>query len=136
MALFIWTNTLRTGNSHIDDDHHVLVERVNTVLECIAQRADNMTLSQALDNLGSFTREHFDQEEALMQKAGYARLQEHSAQHQALLEQMEQVISQLRANEAIDQMALYNKLTRWVVEHIQQFDCDFAHTQAAQAPTA
>ena len=97
MALFIWTNTLATGNAFIDADHHELVARVNTVLECIAQRADNLALSQALDKLGSFTREHFAQEEAIMNKVGYARAQEHGAQHHALLEQMDQVIAQLRA---------------------------------------
>lgn len=136
MALFIWTNTLSTGNTHIDDDHRVLVERVNTVLECIAQRADNLALSQALDSLGSFTREHFAQEEDLMQKAVYVRAQEHGAQHHALLEQMDQVIAQLRAGETIDQMALYNNLTRWVVDHIQQYDREFAQTEAAQAEIA
>lgn len=136
MALFIWTNTLSTGNIHIDDDHRMLVERVNTVLECIAQRTDNLKLSQALDNLGSFTREHFTQEEAMMHKVGYVRAQEHGAQHHALLEQMDQVIAQLRAGETIDQMALYSNLTRWVVDHIQQYDREFAQTEAAQAQTA
>ena len=136
MALFIWTNTLSTGNIHIDDDHRVLVERVNTVLECIAQRADNLTLSQALDSLGSFTRQHFAQEEAIMQKVGYVRAQEHGAQHHALLDQMDQVIAQLRAGEVIDQMALYSNLTRWVVDHIQQYDREFAQTEAAQAEMA
>ncbi|TXH87670.1 MAG: bacteriohemerythrin [Rhodoferax sp.] len=136
MALFIWTNTLATGNAFIDADHHELVTRVNTVLECIAQRADNLALSQALDKLGSFTREHFAQEEAIMNKVGYARAQEHGAQHHALLEQMDQVIAQLRAGEAIDQMALYNSLTRWVVDHIQQYDREFAQTEVAQAQMA
>lgn len=129
MALFIWTSTLRTGNPHIDDDHHILVERVNTVLECIAQRADNTTLSQALDSLGSFTREHFAREEAAMHKIGYANTQEHCEQHRALLEQLDQVIAQLRADEALNQMTLYTTLTRWVVDHIRKYDFEFAHAE-------
>lgn len=136
MALFIWTNSLRTGNNQIDEDHRLMVERVNTVLECIAQRADNQALSQALDALGSYTRTHFAQEEALMHQSGYAGLPDHTAQHQALLEQMEQVMAQLRANEPIDQMALYTRLTRWVVDHIQQYDCDFAQAEAVQTQMA
>lgn len=133
MALFIWTNTLSTGNIHIDDDHRALVSRVNDVLECIAKRAPNDELSAALNALGSFTREHFAQEEAVMKKVAYARADEHSAQHAHLLEQMDQVLAQLRADETVDQMALYNSLTRWVVDHIQQYDRDFAQTEAAQA---
>lgn len=136
MALFIWTNTLSTGNIHIDDDHRVLVERVNTVLECIAQRADNDQLSLSLDSLGSFTRTHFAQEEGIMQKMAYARAQEHCAQHATLLAQLDQVMAQLRADEAVDQMALYSNLTRWVVDHIQHFDREFAQTEAAQAQMA
>lgn len=133
MALFIWTDALRTGNRHIDDDHRLLVEHVNTVLECIAQRADNARLCQALDALGIYTRTHFAQEEDLMRKAGYARTHAHCAQHQALLEQMEQVMAQLRTHQTIDPMDLYTRLTRWVVEHIQQYDRDFVQSEPALA---
>ncbi|MDT8991300.1 hemerythrin family protein [Curvibacter sp. APW13] len=133
MALFIWTHTLSTGNSHIDDDHRLLVEKVNTVLECIANRADNATLAAAMDTLGQFTREHFGYEDSAMRKLGYAKAQEHTAQHTALLQQLDQTLAQLRANEPIDQMALYNRLTRWVIDHIQTFDRDFVLAESALA---
>lgn len=133
MALFIWTPTLSTGNSHIDDDHHELVLKVNDVLECIANRADNATLSAALDALGRYTRQHFAQEEAAMQHAHYARATEHAAAHAGLLEQLDQVLDQLRQNAGIDNMALYTQLTRWVIDHIQTFDREFAQAEAEAA---
>jgi hemerythrin-like metal-binding protein len=136
MALFIWTNTLSTGNSHVDDDHRALVEKVNAVLECIAQRAENATLSVVLDDLAQFTREHFRQEEAVMQRAAYARAAEHAAEHAALLKEMEEVLAQLRTDAEIDSMALYSRLTRWVIDHIQSFDREFAQSETAAADAA
>jgi hemerythrin-like metal-binding protein len=136
MALFIWTNTLSTGNSHVDDDHRTLVEKVNAVLECIARRAENAELSVALDDLAQFTREHFQQEEAVMQRAAYARAAEHAAEHAALLNQMDEVLAQLRTDAEIDGMALYTRLTRWVIDHIQTFDREFAQSETATPDAA
>lgn len=136
MALFIWTPTLSTGNSHVDDEHRALVEKVNAVLECIAQHADNAALSTVLDDLAQFTRTHFQQEEAAMQRVAFPRAGEHAAEHAALLAQMDQVLAQLRTPTEIDSMALYTRLTRWVIDHIQSFDREFAQSEAATADAA
>lgn len=133
MALFIWTPTLSTGNTHVDDDHRALVEKVNAVLECIAQRADASTLSTTLDDLAEFTRTHFRQEEAVMQRAAYDGAAAHTAEHAALLTQMDEVLAQLRTGARVDSMALYTRLTRWVIDHIQNFDRAFAQFEAAHA---
>lgn len=131
MALFIWTNTLATGNAFIDAEHHELVEKVNAVLECISERADNQQLVQALDALGAYSRAHFEREEAQMQQCHFPGAAAHQAQHAALLEQLEQVLHQLREGAQIDQMDVYTRLTRWVIDHIQQYDRDFAHSESA-----
>lgn len=133
MALFIWTNTLATGNAMIDAEHHELVEKVNAVLECIAERTDNQRLAHALDALGAYSRGHFEREEAHMQACHYCGAAAHQAQHAALLEQLDQVLQQLRQGIEIDQMDVYTRLTRWVIDHIQQFDREFAQAEAAQA---
>lgn len=133
MALFIWTHTLSTGNSHLDDDHRLLVEKVNTVLECIASRSDNATLAAAMDTLAHFTREHFAHEDAAMRRLNYPKAQEHTDQHTTLLAQLDLTLAQLQANQAIDQMALYNRLTRWVIDHIQSFDSEFVQFEASVA---
>ena len=133
MALFIWTPVLSTGNSHVDEEHRILVAKVNAVLEALAQHADNAALSTVLDDLAHFTRTHFQQEEAIMQRVAYPGATEHAAEHAALLQQMDQVLAQLRTDTDIDSMALYTRLTRWVIDHIQSFDREFAQSEAATA---
>ena len=133
MALFIWTPALSTGNSHVDDEHRILVAKVNAVLEALAERAGHVALSTVLDDLAHFTRTHFQQEEAVMQRVAYPRATEHAAEHAALLQQMDQVLTQLRTDTEIDSMALYTRLTRWVIDHIQSFDREFAQSEASTA---
>lgn len=136
MALLVWTTALATGHSRIDDEHRVLVERVNNVLECIAERADTPSLEAALQSLGLCTRAHFMEEERTMREARYGQAQEHCEQHAQLLHEMDNVMDQLRRGEAVDTMDLYNRLTRWVILHIQQQDVALADFLAAQTSAA
>ncbi|MGQ0710834.1 MAG: bacteriohemerythrin [Rhodoferax sp.] len=132
MALFVWTTALATGHPRIDDEHHVLIERVNNVLECIAERADAPTLEAALQSLGLCTRAHFMEEERAMREAGYGKAQEHGQEHAELLQEMDAVLDQLRRGETVDTMELYNRLTRWVIQHIQQQDVALAQHLSIQ----
>ena len=126
MALFIWTQALATGNAFIDDDHHTLVERVNAVLEAIAQVAPKRELGLALHELVAYTREHFGQEEAQMLRIHYAELDAHRAEHAKLLAQLDALKAELDADQPIDAMGLYNFLTRWVKDHIVHDDTKLA----------
>lgn len=122
MALFIWTDILATGNEAVDQDHRELVLKVDTVLQAIAERLPNAQLSGALTALVAFTRAHFAKEEQAMAASGYPELQAHAAEHAQLLTQLDSIVARLQANEAIDAMALYTRLTSWVMDHILNFD--------------
>lgn len=62
MNLFVWTETLATGNKFIDEDHHELVRLVNALLESIALQQSDRGLSTAMTELVAHAREHFARE--------------------------------------------------------------------------
>lgn len=126
MALFSWTSALATGNAFMDAEHHVLVERVDAVLEAISHARSKDTILGALADLSVYTREHFAQEEKQMQHIQYAGTREHIAEHRHLLHQVEALKARLDADEAVDVMEHYSFLTRWVKDHIMLVDTRLA----------
>ena len=51
MPLFSWTPALATGVEFIDDDHRVLIDWLNVVLEAISKGRANGLISKALSDL-------------------------------------------------------------------------------------
>lgn len=122
MALFIWTDALATGNAFLDADHHILVERVDAVLEVIAKGRSSPELSSKINDLMVYSHEHFGQEEVQMLHIHYAGLIDHRNDHSNLLTQLNVMKGELDAGRKIGAMDLYNFLTRWVKDHIVNFD--------------
>lgn len=126
MALFSWTSALATGNAFMDAEHHILVERVDSVLEALSHAQTKDTIIGALQDLSVFTREHFAQEEMQMQRIRYAGAPGHIAEHHHLLRQVEAWTAKLNADQNVDVMEHYNFLTRWVKDHIMLVDFPLA----------
>jgi len=110
----------------MDADHHVLVKRVDAVLDAISKQRSNDIVIGAVLNLLEYTHEHFAREEVQMQRIQYAGIQEHIAEHAHLLSQVEALKVQLEVGEQIDIMGHYSFLTRWVKDHIMLVDVEFA----------
>jgi hemerythrin len=126
MPLFIWTDALATGNSFMDDEHHLLVERVDAVLEAIAKGRASAVLGSAINDLVVYTRAHFGQEEVQMLRINFAGLDAHREDHASLLKQLDALKQELDAGRQISAMDLYNFLTRWVKNHIVNVDTKLA----------
>jgi hemerythrin-like metal-binding protein len=131
MNLFVWTESLATGNAFIDTDHRALVLHVNAVLGAIADQQSGTALQQALHDLLDFTRAHFVREEAEMRHIGFKNMDSHCAEHTKLVAQLDGVRLQLAGGQAVEQMALYHFLTWWVKDHIHQEDTELAAAMLA-----
>jgi hemerythrin-like metal-binding protein len=127
MNLFVWTESLATGNAFIDTDHRELVVRVNAVLGAIASKQSGTSLQDLL----VFTREHFAREEAEMRHIGFQSMDAHCAEHIKLMAQLDGVRVQLEEGQAVEQMGLYHFLTWWVKDHIHQEDTELAAAMRA-----
>jgi hemerythrin-like metal-binding protein len=117
---------LATGNKFIDEDHHELVQRVNTVLESIALQQSEQGLSAAMDELAAYSREHFAREEVEMKRIDFKNMHAHTAEHTTLMKQLQTMREQLDAGRKFDQMELYHFLAWWVKDHIRDFDLELA----------
>lgn len=126
MAQFALTDDLYTGSSLIDDDHRMLVERVNAFFESLQSGQDDRRTVQAMNALIACTGEHFAHEETEMQRIGYVALLAHKAEHAKLLRQLVDLKEMLEAGGRMNAPAVADFLSRWLRDHILASDMKLA----------
>ena len=98
MALVTWDRSYSVKVARCDNDHKKLFTLINIFHDAMAQGKGADVVQQTVQELLDYTRVHFSAEEGLMQKAGYAGLAAHRAQHQEFVRQVEQFQSDLQAS--------------------------------------
>jgi hemerythrin-like metal-binding protein len=85
MKDLVWDKTLSVGVPEIDDDHRKLVDLFNMLSHSVAEGDATQYTEAVMEELISCTVWHFRHEERLMLKYGYEGLQDHKAEHEALI---------------------------------------------------
>lgn len=86
MTTFEWTTRLAVGFPRMDEQHIWLIDLMNQLQTGIEAGAPPDRLLQQLDQLGTLARQHFREEEEVMQSIAYPNLELHKMLHVALLE--------------------------------------------------
>ena len=139
MTQFSWTDDLYTGSSLIDGDHRKLVDLVNAFFQSMQSGEGNARVSKAMNELITYTEEHFDREEAEMERIQYVAAFAHRAEHTKLLQQLVELKEILDAGGRMNTLAVANFLSGWLRDHILTKDMKLAATlkqQHRSAPVA
>lgn len=126
MADFVWKEDWSVGHPILDDDHRTLVALIR-VLGTDAAKADDRVASVVLMRLLQYAREHFEREEAHMERIGHPGLAAHRVLHEAMLSEVAEAAAN-RSEFASANMgsSLYQHLVRWLTQHIMVHDMAYA----------
>ncbi|MBK1618279.1 hypothetical protein CKO42_07450 [Lamprobacter modestohalophilus] len=122
MKDLLWDKTLSVDVPEIDQDHRRLLELFNRLGHAVEDGEPQAYVEATLDELISCTGWHFQHEERLMEKHGYPGLQEHRAEHQALITSGEALRQQLRQSGACPSPQEIAFLEHWLTGHIYGTD--------------
>jgi hemerythrin len=130
-----WTPDMSVGVPELDADHQRLVGLINRLGES-ADHEDPAIIEGVLDDLLTYTTDHFAREEDYMRQVGFPELVEHMVAHDALTRQVEQ----LRIKFFLGDVAHIGKetllfLQNWLTRHILQEDMRYNPTRAHPADT-
>jgi diguanylate cyclase (GGDEF)-like protein/hemerythrin-like metal-binding protein len=82
----VWQDAFACGHALIDQEHQALFALINALLDQTASRkARPLAFETAFSKLMTHAQMHFAHEEALLDSLGYADLDTHKMQHQALI---------------------------------------------------
>jgi hemerythrin-like metal-binding protein len=121
-----WDEGIGTGVDSMDTEHRLQVSLVNALEEALRSGPDAALASRTLQQLVDFTSVHFHSEELMMRLYSYPQLENHSAAHAKLMEQVQSIRDEQRANDPAEAMELVRELRGWLVNHIKSMDQAFA----------
>jgi len=134
MVTINWVSRYETGIAEIDAQHIRLFEVVNELIESFRRGDLDGQVTGMVDYLVTFTREHFRNEEAWMERQGYPGLEVHRKEHQDFIIGISDLKQRIDGGEhpTIEVTIL---LADWLEYHINDQDQVFAeYTRQWKAP--
>jgi len=115
-----WDQKLSVGVENIDLQHRYFIDLIGRLsIELAGQDKDYQ--AKLIDELSSYTRQHFTAEENLMYKLGYPNLEQHRESHQNLLEQLHGQIG-LYLLDMLEGEEIIGYLSKWLLQHMLKED--------------
>jgi len=131
MNWIVWDSTLDTGHPAIDADHMELARLFNLLPEAATMPGGNTLCGKVLDQIIEHARKHFQQEQQLMANCRYPKIEQHTAEHVMLLDQVLNYQATFDAGAAASEIALIDFPDAWLAFHILFSDKDLARFLAS-----
>ncbi len=123
MTLIAWKPEFETGISDVDHEHRELVDLINGLHAKIEADADVEAVSDFLGEVFARISAHFALEETQMRKHGYDQYEDHKADHEALLDDIRDIMDAYDAGEYAGYSgALSDAIHDWFVNHFNTKD--------------
>ncbi|MGE4280874.1 MAG: bacteriohemerythrin [Magnetospirillum sp.] len=118
MAVLRWSDELSVGVSSLDADHRTLVDLINELGQAIDERRGGAQVVSTLARLTRHVREHFEREEALLNRCGYAEAEDHAQQHAHTVNRLGELNALAAEDDEAAAHAVLDFLKAWFVNHV------------------
>lgn len=128
---FEWNDRFKLDVNSMDQEHQVLIEKMNTFLYSLNQ-SNLEIIKKNFSDLASYTVKHFTDEEAYMESVGFPHLANHKKIHQDLISKVLAYQENLNKGK-IQKQLISNFLKNWLGLHIIGQDKKYAiHSRKAK----
>lgn len=131
MAFIDWSDQLSVKNITIDAEHKKLVNLTNRLHDAMRKGEGSKVAGGILEELILYTKTHFKNEEGIMRSHNYYDLDNHIAQHNSFVKEVEDFHTKFKAGSVTISVNLINFLKNWLIDHIQGSDKKFGNLIAA-----
>ncbi len=125
MEVLEWTEAISIENQRIDDQHKKLIEITNKLIEHSYAHAQSVFVSDTLNELRKYTEYHFHEEEMLLSKVGYPKLEEHKREHLFFLRKITFLCQDVVEGKDTVTQELIDFLVKWIKTHTSKSDMDY-----------
>ena len=122
MSEITWSDDYSVGVKAMDDQHLRLVALVNDLDDAMRQGQGQAVLGKIFNELVFYTKTHFRDEEALMEKHGYPDLDEHRLKHESMTAQVIKYKQEADASKMGLTIKVMQFLSGWLTKHIAGTD--------------
>ena len=122
MALIEWRKEFCTGVASVDYEHEELINEINEIYTLIDDNADKESVIDKLGDIYGSISAHFALEEQMMEKHGYEHFKEHQADHERLLDEIQEITEEFESASGLDTDKFKQKLNDWFQLHFSTHD--------------
>ncbi len=122
MASLEWRDEYCTGIAGVDYEHQALIAQINAVLALIGQNGERRRVIDGLGDIYGAISAHFALEERMMERHDYAEYAEHKADHDRLLDEIQELTLDYESSDSLDRDAFTQRLADWFGNHFQTHD--------------
>ncbi len=127
MALIEWRKEFCTGVAGVDYEHEELINEINEIYKLIDDKADRENVIDKLGDIYGSISAHFALEEQMMEKHGYDHFKEHQADHERLLDEIQEITEEFESADPesggeLDATSFKQKLNDWFQLHFSTHD--------------
>jgi hemerythrin len=122
-----WTDDLSVGIQLIDDQHKMLIERLNNLATAVEQHHGPEKIATTLQFLIDYTDFHFSAEEHHMAAQQYPGLDLQKTRHTEFKDTLSNLEADFREEGATHELAesIDTLLGNWLLKHIRTVDVEF-----------
>jgi hemerythrin len=127
MDLLLWDKKFSVHNDSLDAHHKQLFELCNEMFKQIDQESKTPVYSTAkvISELHMYAIFHFAEEEKLMEKYDFPKLDEHKKLHQGFIQKLAQLKEQYENDDVLVDYDILNFLSDWLIYHILEVDSEY-----------
>jgi hemerythrin len=124
----LWTDDLATKIDTIDNQHKMLFEIVNELLDSCKQGKGFEVVKKVVFFLDDYVKNHFSTEERYMKMYSYPNFIPHKEQHELFIKRAAELKEQfLKEGPTLSfTMAISNSVVNWLSNHIRKVDAEMA----------
>ncbi len=113
-----WENNFEVGVKSIDIEHRELVKMITRLENSLSKGMESYHLGLVIKDLVAYTKHHFASEESVMKQIHFAELDRHKKLHEDLIQDVINILINLKVGKDITSNELIAFLTKWLNEHI------------------
>ena len=122
MTLIEWKDEFSVGVPAVDVEHRDLIDLINDLHELMGEGATQEQVTSALGEIFAQISAHFALEEKFMRDSAYDEYAAHKNAHEALLEEIRDIMDRVEDDGSYDERRLSTELERWFSEHFRTHD--------------
>lgn len=117
-----WDEKYCTGHVLVDAQHREIFALTRELVEAIVEKRGRTVIGEAMTRIDLYVQEHFTEEERLMRRSCFPRLEHHAGLHQAFRARAAELSRAFHAGELVLPLTVSQFLVNWLDTHIRTED--------------
>jgi hemerythrin-like metal-binding protein len=125
METIQWSESISINNSDIDNQHKNLIQLTNNLILNSNAKVNSEIIGETLQKLLKYIKEHFKDEEELLEKCNYPKLEEHKEEHKKFVLKIVWFCKDVLDGKSTVTEEMISFLVDWLLNHTSIDDQDY-----------